>query len=148
MNSTDQNTMPLDSAFQRRWDTIWVLDEDDAEIDKLYIKGYGDLTWGKFRTVLNNKILKSQNNLYDYEDKVLSAYYISKSYLSENPTDYEKDRERFANNILTYLFLDVCKYNKTLLFKENINCISELLKKAKTNKLNIFADDIIEEFNK
>ena len=38
MNSSDQNVIPLDTAFERRWESVWIIDTKQ-DIDSLYIKG-------------------------------------------------------------------------------------------------------------
>ena len=140
MNSSDQNVIPLDTAFERRWESIWLTDKKE-EIDKLYIKGFNNLTWGTFRSTINNKINSSQS-LIQTEDKKLGAYFINKSYLTEIPSNKKEDRIRFSNKVLIFLYESVCKFNKNLLFSENINCIDDLIKKSETTILDIFNEDI------
>ena len=125
MNSCDQNVIPIDSAFRRRWDIVWLIDEENPDIDNLYIKGFGNVTWKKFRKAINAEIADKNNNLFQIEDKKLCSYFIDKSYLCTEPNNLAKYRDRFIYKIFTYLYNDVCKYNKTLLFKDDILSIDD-----------------------
>lgn len=129
MNSTDQNTTPLDSAFDRRWESIWLTDTTGIN-DNLFIKGFSNLTWGHFRNTINDKI-KTMSTIIQTEDKKLGAYFIDQSYLSKEPTTNQTERLRFTLKVLTYLFINICQYDKQILFQEHINCIDDLINEAK-----------------
>ena len=138
MSSTNENTIPIDAAFRRRWNFVWVNDEKTAKFDNLYIKGFGNITWGKFRKTINNKILQNENN----EDKKLSAYFIDENYLSEKINVSSKEREKFINKVYIYLFDDAFKYNRLQIFKENIKTIDDLVKISKREKFSVFTEEI------
>ncbi len=146
MNTSDQNTTPLDSAFKRRWDIIWVSDKEKGEFDNLFIRGL-NIKWGKFREIINNHIIKNNNAIYNHEDMQLGAYFLNKRYFSEN---YENNPEmllKFINKVYLYLYEEICKYDKTIIFNSNIDCIDKLITTAKNSPFKVFSDQIIEELN-
>ena len=140
MNSSDQNTIELDSAFERRWETIWITDRE-TELDKLYIKGLGNVKWGSFRKVINNYIANPADNS---EDKKLGSYFIDPTYLSEIPKNGSKELERFIFKVFTYLYQKVCIFNKSL-FKKSIKSVDELINEGLKKGIQIFNDEIINE---
>ena len=71
MNVSDENVKTLDNAFERRWENIWVLDKQGI-YDQKYIQGMEQITWGKFRQVIN-KVITSQQGILKNEDKQLGA---------------------------------------------------------------------------
>ena len=117
MNSADQGVNPLDSAFKRRWNFIYVpidfneVEHKDHEIDY----AGGKVTWEAFATTINKSLKGKDIN----EDKHLGEYFISKSEIN--------DKYRFASKILLYLFDDVLKFNRRGFFKADYKTFSDLL---------------------
>lgn len=117
MNSADQGVNPLDSAFKRRWNFIYVpIDFSDAE-HKDYEIEYGEskVTWETFATTINNQLKKKDIN----EDKHLGQFFITKTEIA--------DLYKFASKILLYLFDDVLKFNRRGFFKNDYKTFSDLL---------------------
>lgn len=117
MNSADQGVNPLDSAFKRRWNFIYVpIDFSDAE-HKDYEIEYGEVkvTWETFATTINKQLKKKDIN----EDKHLGQYFITKTEIA--------DLYKFASKILLYLFDDVLKFNRRGFFKSDYKTFSDLL---------------------
>lgn len=63
MNTSDQNVFPLDTAFKRRWDREKVMTDwnEVGNIKNLYIP-YTDVTWEKFATTINDKMLEDNED--------------------------------------------------------------------------------------
>lgn len=117
MNSADQGVNPLDSAFKRRWNFIYVpIDFSNAE-HKDYEIDYGKVkvTWETFATTINEQLKKKEIN----EDKHLGQYFITKTEVT--------DLYKFASKILLYLFDDVLKFNRRGFFKSDYKTFSDLL---------------------
>lgn len=141
MNVSDENVRSLDTAFERRWEDEWVLDSK-GKFDNMYIKGMENITWGKFREVINSKIV-SQNSIMKNEDKQLGAYFINSQYVVDNFEGNNSGRERFLNKVIAYLYTNVCKYDKNIIFSEEITSIQELFNKfMSANYLEVFNDEI------
>lgn len=147
MNVSDENVQTLDTAFERRWDNEWILG-DVGVFDNKYIKGMNDITWGKFRNIINEQIV-SQRGLMHNEDKQLGPYFISKNLLSDNFTNDVNDRKVFMYKVILYLYDNVCKYNKKIIFDDKINSINMLINLFMTNEfLNVFNEKIRDELCK
>ena len=146
MNVSDENVQTMDTAFERRWNTEWILGENGVYDDK-YIKGL-NIKWGIFREIINKYIVSEQGMLHN-EDKQLGAYFINESMVSDEINENKKDREKFLYKVVLYLYNKVCKYDKTLLFNEEITSIKELINTFLSNNyLNIFNSKIREEYEK
>ena len=141
MNVSDENVKSLDTAFERRWEDEWVLDTK-GKFDDMYIKGMENITWGDFRRIINSRII-SQNSIMKNEDKQLGAYFINLQYVVENLEDNNKDREKFLNKVIAYLYTNVCKYDKNIIFSEEITSIQVLFNKfLGPDYLEVFNDEI------
>ena len=141
MNVSDENVTSFDTAFERRWEKEWVLDSK-GKYDDMYIKGMKNVTWGLFRKVINDKII-SQNSITRNEDKQLGAYFIDEKLVVESYIENDKGREGFLNNIITYLYTNVCKYDKNMIFSDDIKSMQQLFNKfLSDNYLDIFNDEI------
>ena len=141
MNVSDENVKSLDTAFERRWEDEWVLDSK-GKFDDMYIKGMKDITWGQFRNAINLQIV-SQNGIIKNEDKQLGAYFINSQILVESLEDNEKGREDFLNKVVAFLYTNVCKYDKNIIFSEEITSIQKLFNKfLGDNYLEVFNDEI------
>lgn len=144
MNVSDENVQTLDTAFERRWDDVWILGEKGIYDDK-YIKGMNEVKWGKFREVIN-KCITSQQGILHNEDKQLGAYFINDNLVSDVVSNLKNDREKFLHKVVLYLYNKVCKYDKTLIFDEKIDSISTLIEVFLTNDyLTVFNDKIRDE---
>lgn len=124
MNTSDQNVFPLDTAFKRRWDREKIMTDwnDDEKIMKLYVPFTG-ITWRKFATIINNKMLEDngESDVSVSEDKQMGAYFVKDNMLSE--TEFagdEKSLKAFISNVMDYLYNDVTKFNHELLFDKNV----------------------------
>ncbi|NFG28697.1 hypothetical protein FDB30_01315 [Clostridium botulinum] len=117
MNSADQGVNPLDSAFKRRWNFIYVpIDFNEVEHKEFEID-YAEekVTWEIFATTINKQLKSKDIN----EDKHLGEYFVNKNEIT--------DKYKFASKILLYLFDDVLKFNKRGFFKTEYKTFSDLL---------------------
>ncbi|MCI6938338.1 MAG: AAA family ATPase [Succinatimonas hippei] len=98
MNTSDQSLFPMDSAFKRRWDWIYVPIQYD-KIQDVKISINSDLySWADFLRVINKKILKITQS----EDKQLGTYFVK---VTNNLISLEK----FRDKVLFYLWNDIYK---------------------------------------
>lgn len=141
MNATDENVKTLDTAFERRWEVQWVIDEKGV-FDDMYLKGMESIKWGDFRKVINNIII-SQKGVIRNEDKQLGAYFIDKTLVVESSENNLKGREKFLYKVILYLYNKICKYDKTIIFNEKIDSINTLVKEfGGKDYINVFNDEI------
>lgn len=126
MNVSDENVKPFDNAFERRWQDRWIFDSKGSYDDK-YIKGMEQITWGKFRKVIND-VITSQQGILKNEDKQLGAYFIGESYVTDITEKNNIGREEFLYKVIINLYTKTCKYDKTLMFDEKIKSINEVAK--------------------
>lgn len=116
MNSADQGVNPLDSAFKRRWNFVYVpIDFEKAEHKDCKIQYAGKkLTWQNFGQTINNKLIELNIN----EDKLLGEYFV-------NPVEVE-DEDKFSSKVISYLFDDVFKFSRRGFFKPEYKTFSQL----------------------
>ncbi|KEZ23238.1 AAA family ATPase [Ureaplasma diversum] len=144
MNNADQNVMPMDTAFKRRWDFHYLgindaayQNKDDFKKYKFKINSSEVVLWDDFRKELNSQL--SQLNIS--EDKLIGPYFISKSVLDEN--DIDKTTSTIKDKVLMYLYDDVAKAYRSSLFAENkYSTYSELCKHFDQNALSIFKNKL------
>lgn len=117
MNSADQGVNPLDSAFKRRWNFIYIpIDFNEVEHKDYEIDYAGEkVTWETFATTINKQLKSKGIN----EDKHFGEYFINKNEIT--------DKYKFASKILLYLFDDVLKFNRKGFFKSEYKTFSDLL---------------------
>ena len=100
MNTSDQSLFPIDSAFKRRWDWVYIpisaSDEDNFGIKV----GKHFYDWGKFISQMNRIVADVTSS----EDKQL-GYYFCKADEGSNIIS----ANRFVNKVLFYLWNDVFK---------------------------------------
>lgn len=124
MNTSDQNVFPLDTAFKRRWDREKVMTDWNkvGDIKNLYVP-FTDITWGKFVTTINKKMLvdDGESDVSVSEDKQMGAYFVKENMLSQEKNTGDKDSLRaFISNVMDYLYNDVTKFNHGLLFDNSV----------------------------
>lgn len=124
MNTSDQNVFPLDTAFKRRWDREKVMTDWNkvGDIKNLYVP-FTDITWGKFATTINKKMLvdDDESDVSVSEDKQMGAYFVKENMLSKEKNKGDKDSLRaFISNVMDYLYNDVTKFNHGLLFDNGV----------------------------
>lgn len=119
MNTSDQNVFTLDTAFKRRWKFEKLKNTFDKHSYATKLIPGMDLDWKEFCTAINNFIIESKDEITNSEDKQLGVYFIDEKGLrTENVTSDEVQRKEFAYKIFEYLWDDVVKYDRTVLFKD------------------------------
>jgi len=107
MNTSDQSLFPIDSAFKRRWDwvympigyknTNWTIEIGDKKYE-----------WVKFQRIINDKIYGVDNS----EDKQLGDYFVN-----ADRTNEKISADTLLNKILFYIWNDVCKDDPDQIFQ-------------------------------
>jgi len=97
MNTSDQSLFPIDSAFKRRWD--WVYMPIDTSKEKWAIStSKGDYSWTSFLDKINEQI----NDATSSEDKKLGFYFCK-------ATEGVITSERLVSKVIFYIYNDVFK---------------------------------------
>lgn len=142
MNTSDQNVFTLDTAFTRRWIKERIPNVFNGhEIEGMLIPCKSECSWGKFVNAINAQITHRIDDLQVNEDKQLGAFFVKKSDLL-NPKD-EKSIRSFAYKVLEYLWDDVSKLDRSVLFNSSYNTFEELVKGYADKGIDVFNDDII-----
>lgn len=137
MNTSDQNINALDSAFTRRWDMEYI-PIDFSKLDETIIIDGLNLDWSVFASCINKKILDS--GMMNAEDKQIGPFFAKKSTII--------NKNLFSNKVLVYLWKDVFKVNKSIIFNtDNIKGINSLVTSYLTDPLSVFNDDFIKGLN-
>ncbi len=97
MNTSDQSLFPIDSAFKRRWDWVYVPISDAGKGWTIKI-GNNQYDWWEFVRRINAEI----ETLTSSQDKKL-GYFFAKA------KDNVIDEKRFVGKVLFYLWNDVFK---------------------------------------
>lgn len=130
LNTSDQNVYILDTAFKRRW-TQQLIKNDISNCnykDKIII---GEVTWSDFFTSINAHISLLVEKQICEEDKMMGAYFVKESDID--------DSNLFAGKVLSYLWNDVVKYNRSEMFNtSDYKTLSELTDGFIENGLKVF----------
>ena len=97
MNTSDQSLFPIDSAFKRRWDWVYVPIDTAKENWNIEV-GEKRYSWTEFLNKVNTELLTDETA----EDKHLGFYFCK----AENSTI---SKETFVGKVLFYLWNDVFK---------------------------------------
>ena len=113
MNTSDQSLFPMDSAFKRRWQMEYIpIDYNEKRLQGSYfILGNQKYDWLKFLNFINDKISLIGNN----EDKQMGQWFPS--FNKDNKDKQYFTEKTFKNKILSYLFFDVFKFERSKIFK-------------------------------
>ena len=106
MNTSDQSLFPIDSAFKRRWD--WVYVPIDTAKEMWYVKVGGIYySWTTFLDKVNDELLTDETA----EDKHL-GFYFCKATEKKDGTESDPNvitADTFVGKVLFYLWNDVFK---------------------------------------
>lgn len=137
MNTSDQNINALDSAFTRRWDQEYI-PIDFTKLTKSIIISGLNVDWSKFVECVNERILDS--GMINAEDKQLGPFFAKESTIT--------NERLFSNKILVYLWKDVFKVNKSIIFNtDNVKGINSLVTSYSEDPLSVFNDDFKKDLN-
>ncbi|GAA7816826.1 hypothetical protein HpBT026_03630 [Helicobacter pylori] len=143
MNTSDQNVFTLDTAFQRRFSMQLIensFENVDDDFKNMKILDT-DITWQKFCTTINEKIAQNNEGLSSMEDKRFGVCFVN--------IDDLKSKENFAHKVIKYLWDDVFKFDRNIIFDTiKFNTLEAVVKnftkeKGKT-QFDIFSDDVKE----
>ena len=145
LNTSDQNVFTLDTAFKRRWLAEGLSNDIEKDTDHKYKAWFipgTNITWEKFLTKLNDKILDYKVENSTSEDKRLGKYFVNKSCLTETAKvigDCKDEANNFAYKVLEYIWNDVCKYGQSDWFNtKKYRTLEELLDGFMTEQLAVF----------
>ena len=107
MNTSDQSLFPIDSAFKRRWDWLYIPIgyKNNNWIIEIGLKEYD---WVDFQHKINEKIYSVDNS----EDKQLGDFFVN-----ANRTNNIISSNTLLNKILFYIWNDVCKDDPDQIFR-------------------------------
>lgn len=124
MNTSDQNVFPLDTAFKRRWNRQLMKGNWENCDFKDYLIPGTSLTWQQFANAINNRISNDNNGGTVMEDKKLGPFFASEGmFINPGDTDHSNDGDKlrmFIENVMDYLYSDVCKFDKGYLFESGV----------------------------
>ncbi|GHQ19572.1 hypothetical protein VN1215_14010 [Helicobacter pylori] len=143
MNTSDQNVFTLDTAFQRRFSMQLIensFENVDDDFKNMKILDT-DITWQKFCTTINEKIAQNNEGLSSMEDKRFGVYFVN--------IDDLKSKENFAYKVIKYLWDDVFKFDRNIIFDTTkFNTLEAVVKNFTKEKgrtqFDIFSDDVKE----
>ncbi len=143
MNTSDQNVFTLDTAFQRRFSMRLIensFENVDDDFKNMKILDT-DITWQKFCTTINEKIAQNNEGLSSMEDKRFGVYFVN--------IDDLKSKENFAHKVIKYLWDDVFKFDRNIIFdttKFNTleAVVKNFIKEKGRTQFDIFSDDVKE----
>ncbi|MBM2624644.1 McrB family protein [Helicobacter pylori] len=143
MNTSDQNVFTLDTAFQRRFSMQLIensFENVDDDFKNMKILDT-DITWQKFCTTINEKIAQNNEGLSSMEDKRFGVYFVN--------IDDLKSKENFAHKVIKYLWDDVFKFDRNIIFDtikfNTLEAVAKNFTKEKgRTQFDIFSDDVKE----
>ncbi|WRD71526.1 McrB family protein [Helicobacter pylori] len=143
MNTSDQNVFTLDTAFQRRFSMQLIensFENVDDDFKNMKILDT-DITWQKFCTTINEKIAQNNDGLSSMEDKRFGVYFVN--------IDDLKSKENFAHKVIKYLWDNVFKFDRNIIFDTTkFNTLEAVVKNFTKEKgrtqFDIFSDDVKE----
>ncbi|WP_430735391.1 McrB family protein [Halodesulfovibrio aestuarii] len=124
MNSADQGVFPLDSAFKRRWNFNYLPIDFSTAVHKDEKLSYAGkrITWEKLATTINTRLASHHIN----EDRHLGPYFLKSKELKANDTA--------ASKLLNYLWDDVVRHQRRILFKDECKTFSDVMSAFKQGK--------------
>lgn len=147
MNSADQGVFSMDTAFKRRWDfKHFGIDNDEELIEDIYVDLNGvDISWNELRKAINEELLNYKIN----EDKLIGPFFAFDEYVGESiPVDEFK--KTFKNKIIMYLFEDVARSKRSVLFsgvsRKNSQVYSRICDEFDKKGVEIFCNNISDQF--
>lgn len=143
MNTSDQNVFTLDTAFQRRFSMQLIensFENVDDDFKNMKILDT-DITWQEFCTTINEKIAQNNEGLSSMEDKRFGVYFVN--------IDDLKSKENFVHKVIKYLWDDVFKFDRNIIFDTiKFNTLEAVVKNFTKEKgrtqFDIFSDDVKE----
>lgn len=137
MNSADQGVYPLDTAFRRRWEQIYLplYDDNKSSPDGTVVyqsKGGGkEIAWISFVRTLNGFL---QENFDFPEDRLLGAWFVK---------NHELDAKAIPPKVILYLMDDLLRHeDKSKMFASGLKTYGAIAK-AIESKAIIFSEKFL-----
>ena len=160
MNSADQGVFPMDTAFKRRWDFKYFdIHNEESVVENLKVNlNNKEFSWNQIRNAINAELISYGIN----EDKLIGPFFAFNEYILEDFSEKKvvqikpnEFKEIFKNKIIMYLFEDVARAKRDVLFKgalnrqKNKNNITyyQICDDFKDNELKIFSKNIRNKLN-
>jgi hypothetical protein len=147
MNSSDQAVMPLDTAFKRRWEFIYIpVCFDSCTQGSFQIldenNNYQDVSWKKLASAINHALA----GLNISEDRFLGPYFLTAEEIAPLSSDNnEGAKAALCGKLFMYLWDDVLRHgNRDEIFAKEVRTYGELVKYYTTGK-QIFNNVIMEQ---
>lgn len=138
MNTSDQNVYTLDTAFVRRWEREKIKNSyDHCKFASAAVPGMPDYTWKEFVNGINGWITKHLEELQINEDKQIGVFFVKESLLTGG------DAERFAFKVLDYLWNDVAKLDREIIFNP-YDTLEDLIGAYKAKGVGVFKPGVFE----
>jgi hypothetical protein len=124
MNSADQGVFPLDSAFKRRWKYEFkpLIESGFIHENKEIHYGGIKIKWKDMLSKINERLKK--NGIQ--EDRLIGPYFITDNDLN--------DKDVLINKLFIYLWDDVLRHKRNVIFNNKIRTYSELIQAYKDDK--------------
>ena len=140
MNTSDQNVFTLDTAFKRRWNMEHISNDVNKSKYKDKVIPILNIKWYKFVESINDLITQNSDDLgINGEDKQIGSYFISGNEWDKmdefiKTNNQEEAAKIFAEKVLSYLWEDVTKLDKNVIFKNEYYTFDKLVRDFINNK--------------
>lgn len=135
MNTADQSVFTLDTAFKRRWN-MRMIPNDVAKCKFADVKILDtEITWATFVNVINDFVLSENSDITSTEDKRIGAYFVKRKDIELVDGKYNP---AFAEKVLMYLWNDVFKFSRDIVFNEKYNSLDKLINGFESERFSVF----------
>ncbi len=148
MNTCDQNVFALDTAFKRRWNMEEIPNKfKGSGIENMLVPydfGVPYITWKKFVEVVNKQIVENSDEFFG-DDRQIGCFFVDDTCLLDNANDprFDEKCNNFAYKVISYLWNDVAKLNRTEWFDGDVKTLHDAIDRFVSNgKEKVFASNL------